>query len=139
MSKGTQARLAGLLHVCCLSCPHPRPHPHPHCDWKGVEGGDVKRSRVCEKDIYRSTILEKRGKHLRKGERIFKLLRCLRRPSLRHQKYRSFLFRRADLLNRTDPGVVATHPRHSTVNSLQSKIAVGRRKRNVAVAFEFLH
>ncbi len=32
-----------------------------------------------------------------------KLLRCLIRPSLRHEKQRSFLFSRADLLNRTDP------------------------------------
>ncbi len=33
-----------------------------------------------------------------------KLLRCLIRPSLRHEKHRSFLFSRVDLLNRTDPG-----------------------------------
>jgi hypothetical protein len=33
-----------------------------------------------------------------------KLLRCLIRPSLRHEKHRSFLFSRLDLLNRTDPG-----------------------------------
>jgi hypothetical protein len=33
-----------------------------------------------------------------------KLLRCLIRPSLRHEKQRSFLFSRLDLLNRTDPG-----------------------------------
>ncbi len=32
-----------------------------------------------------------------------KLLRCLIRPSLRHEKQRSFLFSRLDLLNRTDP------------------------------------
>jgi hypothetical protein len=32
------------------------------------------------------------------------LLRCLIRPSLRHEKYRSFLFIRVDLLNTTDPG-----------------------------------
>ena len=32
------------------------------------------------------------------------LLRCLIRPSLRHEKQRSFLFSRVDLLNRTDPG-----------------------------------
>ncbi len=35
---------------------------------------------------------------------IIKLLRCLIRPSLRHEKHRSFLFSRLDLLNRTDPG-----------------------------------
>jgi hypothetical protein len=32
------------------------------------------------------------------------LLRCLIRASLSHEKQRSFLFKRADLLNRTDPG-----------------------------------
>ena len=32
-----------------------------------------------------------------------KLLRCLIRPSLRHEKHRSFLFSRLDLLKRTDP------------------------------------
>ena len=31
------------------------------------------------------------------------LLRCLIRPSLRHENRRSFLFNRLDLLNRTDP------------------------------------
>ena len=41
--------------------------------------------------------LEKRGEDL-------KLLQCLVRPSLRHEKQRSFLFSRLDLLNRTDPG-----------------------------------
>ena len=34
----------------------------------------------------------------------FKLLRCLIRPSLGHEKQRSFLFSRLDLLNRTDTG-----------------------------------
>jgi hypothetical protein len=34
------------------------------------------------------------------------LLRCLIRPSLRHEKQRSFLFNRVDLLNRTDPDEV---------------------------------
>ncbi len=33
-----------------------------------------------------------------------KLLRCLIRPSLRHENQRSFVFSRLDLLNRTDPG-----------------------------------
>jgi hypothetical protein len=33
-----------------------------------------------------------------------KLLRCLIRTSLRHEKHGSFLFSRLDLLNRTDPG-----------------------------------
>ena len=47
---------------------------------------------------------QNRGRHLRKGVRIFKLLRCLIRPSLRHKKHRSFLFNRVDLLNRTDLG-----------------------------------
>jgi hypothetical protein len=32
-----------------------------------------------------------------------KFLRCLIRPSLRHEKDRSFLFSRLDLLKRTDP------------------------------------
>ncbi len=32
-----------------------------------------------------------------------KLLRCLISPSPRHEKHRSFLFSRLDLLNRTDP------------------------------------
>ncbi len=41
----------------------------------------------------------------KKGVRILRFfLRCLTRPSLRHEKHRSFLFRRLDLLNRTDPG-----------------------------------
>ena len=31
------------------------------------------------------------------------LLRCLIRPRLRHEKHRSFLLCRIDLLNRTDP------------------------------------
>jgi len=42
--------------------------------------------------------------HLRKRCEDLKLLRCLIRPSLRHEKHRSFLFSRVDLLNRTDPG-----------------------------------
>ncbi len=33
-----------------------------------------------------------------------KILRCLIRPNLSHEKHRSFLFSRLDLLNRTDPG-----------------------------------
>jgi hypothetical protein len=33
-----------------------------------------------------------------------KLRRCLLRPNLRHEKHRSFLFSRLDLLKRTDPG-----------------------------------
>ena len=41
---------------------------------------------------------------LRKRCEDLKLLRCLIRPSLRHEKHRSFLFSRLDLLNRTDPG-----------------------------------
>ena len=41
---------------------------------------------------------------LRKGVKGSELLRCLIRPSLRHEKQRSFLFSRVDLLNRTDPG-----------------------------------
>ena len=40
---------------------------------------------------------------LRKRCEELKLLRCLISPSLRHEKYRSFLFSRVDLLNRTDP------------------------------------
>jgi hypothetical protein len=35
-----------------------------------------------------------------------KFLRCLIRSSLRHEKHRSFLFSRLDLLNRTNPGEV---------------------------------
>ena len=43
--------------------------------------------------------------YLRKRCEDLKLLRCLIRPSLRHdEKHRSFLFSRVDLLNRTDPG-----------------------------------
>jgi hypothetical protein len=42
--------------------------------------------------------------HLRKRCEDLKLLRCLIRPRLRHEKHRSFLFSRLDLLNRTDPG-----------------------------------
>jgi hypothetical protein len=37
-------------------------------------------------------------------EKNLKLLRCLIRPSLRHDKHRSFLLNRLDLVNRTDPG-----------------------------------
>jgi hypothetical protein len=41
----------------------------------------------------------------KKGLRILSFfLRCLIRPSLRHEKHRFFLFSRLDLLNRTDPG-----------------------------------
>ncbi len=47
---------------------------------------------------------EKRGKSLEKRCEDLKLLRCLVRLSLRHEKQRSFLFGRLDLLNRTDPG-----------------------------------
>jgi hypothetical protein len=47
---------------------------------------------------------QNRGVHLRKRSEDLKLLRGLIRPSLRHEKYRSFLFSRLDLLNRTDPG-----------------------------------
>ena len=47
---------------------------------------------------------EKRGKSLEKRCEDLKLLRCLIRASLRHEKQRSFLFSRLDLLNRTDPG-----------------------------------
>ena len=39
-----------------------------------------------------------------KGVKALLLLRCLIRPSLRHEKQISFLFSRIDLLNRTDPG-----------------------------------
>jgi hypothetical protein len=50
---------------------------------------------------------ENRGKSLRrKVIKALLLLRCLIRPSLRHEKQRSFLFSRVDLLNRTDPGEV---------------------------------
>ena len=49
---------------------------------------------------------QNRGVHLRKRCEDLKLLRCLIRPSLRHEKNRSFLFRRLDLLNRTDPDEV---------------------------------
>ena len=40
----------------------------------------------------------------KKGVKTLLLLRCLIRTSLRHEKQRSFLFSRVDLLNRTDPG-----------------------------------
>ncbi len=46
---------------------------------------------------------QNRGVHLRKRCEDLKLLRCLIRPSLRHEKHRSFLFNRLDLLKRTDP------------------------------------
>ncbi len=42
--------------------------------------------------------------YLRKRCEDLKILRCFIRPRLRHEKYRSFLFSRLDLLNRTDPG-----------------------------------
>ena len=44
-----------------------------------------------------------RGSPLEKRCEDLKLLRCLIMPSLRHEKHRSFLFSRLDLLNRTDP------------------------------------
>ena len=47
---------------------------------------------------------QNRGVHLRKRCEDLKLLRYLIRPSLRHEKRRSFLYSRLDLLNRTDPG-----------------------------------
>ncbi len=47
---------------------------------------------------------QNRGSPLEKRCEDLKLLRCLIRPSLRHEKQRSFLFSRLDLLNRTDPG-----------------------------------
>ncbi len=47
---------------------------------------------------------ENRGKSLEKRCEDLKLLRSLIRPSLRHEKQRSFLFTRLDLVNRTDPG-----------------------------------
>ncbi len=46
---------------------------------------------------------ENRGKHLRKGVRILSFYDALIRPSLRHEKQRSFLFSRLDLPNRADP------------------------------------
>ena len=42
--------------------------------------------------------------HLTKRCEDLKLLRYLIRPSLRHEKPRSFLFGRLDLVKRTDPG-----------------------------------
>ncbi len=54
-----------------------------------------------------------------------KLLRCLIRPSLRHEKHRSFLFSRLDLLNRTDPGKAVRNSRYS-VNQSQ-KTVLGKR------------
>ena len=47
---------------------------------------------------------QNRGSPLEERCEDLKLLRCLIRPSLRHEKRRSFLFSRLDLLNRTDPG-----------------------------------
>ena len=44
------------------------------------------------------------AKFEKKGVKALLLLRCLIRPSLRHEKQRYFLFNRVDLLNRTDPG-----------------------------------
>ena len=46
---------------------------------------------------------QNRAVHLRKRCEDLKLLRCLIRPSLSHEKDRSFLFSRLDLLKRTDP------------------------------------
>jgi hypothetical protein len=49
--------------------------------------------------------MKKSWQHLRKRCEDLKLLRSsLVRPSLRHEKKRSFLFSRLDLLKRTDPG-----------------------------------
>ncbi len=47
---------------------------------------------------------QNRDVHLRKRCEDLKLLRCLISPSLRHEKHRSFLFSRLDLVKRTDPG-----------------------------------
>jgi hypothetical protein len=63
----------------------------------------TKRSPSCGR-AGSSAWHENRGKHLRKGVRILRLLRRLTRPILWHEKLRSFLFSRLDLLNRTDPG-----------------------------------
>jgi hypothetical protein len=43
-------------------------------------------------------------KCMRKRCEDLKLLSYLIRPALRHEKHRSFLFSRLDLLNRIDPG-----------------------------------
>ena len=63
----------------------------------------IKRTPRCGRAVSKYLTRENRAKTLRKGVRGSELLRCLIRPSLRHEKHRSFLFSRVDLLNRTDP------------------------------------
>ena len=46
---------------------------------------------------------QNRGFPLEKRCEDLKFLRCLIRPSLSHEKHRSFLFSRLDLVKRTDP------------------------------------
>ena len=63
--------------------------------------GRTPRSGRVGSNYYHEKIVAKFEK---KGDKALLLLRCLIRPSLRHEKQRSFLFSRVDLLNRTDPG-----------------------------------
>ncbi len=51
------------------------------------------------------------------------LLRCLIRPSLRDEKQRSFLFSRADLLNRTDPDDQFTVTSSSGIRDRDTRVA----------------
>ncbi len=52
---------------------------------------------------------ENRGNYFEKRCENLKLLRCLIRSNLKHEKHRSFLFIRVDLLNRTDRGEAVTN------------------------------
>ena len=67
---------------------------------------------------------ENRGYHFEKRCGDLHLLRCLLRPSLRHEKHRSFLFSRIDLLNRTDPGEAVRDVEYMLIRSAKKKGSV---------------
>jgi hypothetical protein len=64
----------------------------------------VMERTLRSKQTFQVVTRQNRVNHFEKRCEGLLLLRCLIRPTLRHEKQRSFLFNRLDLLNRTDPG-----------------------------------
>ncbi len=73
-----------------------------------VQIAQYKYSKVLKRSMIEQALVSDTTKSwlaLEKRCEDLKLLRCLIRPSLRHEEHGSFLVRsRLDLLNRTDPG-----------------------------------
>ena len=72
----------------------------------------IRRTPRCVRAGGRALVVTRQNRvnPLEKRCEDLKLLRCLIRPSLRHEKHRSFLFSRLDLLKRTDPGKANKNP-----------------------------